>query len=747
MFERIKLNSFEDYFVPYTGRSKRGVYFCRLTRYSDEIHQMICRFIETTYKSGVCISGKIGNPDGKQIDYYEEMMGRDFQLNPHFFAASLKRWLPRIKEKQRKVIANAFYDILIEMAKNKKNENMQKNAYIKFMCWLYYKFEPILQQLGNPNLPKILFEGYLNDYELKMMRVLSKTGCDILLLEYRGDEEYLQIDKESEHSQLIPLPGSAFPADYSILTLREQLFKKAAEPELKYFKPEKVVNTNTWIKGDPFSDSLRTQLQRGNDRQYHYNLFSGIYGAEDTGTYYSELLKWKLKMESLGKHLLLIEETLPRPTFEEINVVGRKKYQSTNQMLNEMVLQIRCPDRTFLTYCQHAFMQIMKELSNLTMQKLMNIAVMLICWMNRYAPQLSSQKDKEPVFVFYGNGKGSNEILLFRLLAKLPVDVMIIDPEISGSPGIEDPLFFAKRYHSSLKRETFPRDISSMRFETAAFQAEQELNTIMYQDTGMYRNRQFKKAIPVPLQLTYEEIAILWKQEAKYRPNFETIDDKVMVPVMFVKISGVKNDKTEYWDDISDLVQEHVFVIKGFPYANAAPNPFMEKSYQFLRDGKLDISRIKSNPSYPFSIIRESMQDYMLEKLQEMIDHKIIKGTGSSGVENLIVATVFHMDTKILRLIQNYDFTKEVPKVLAIHTKECKSSQEDSILLAYLNMIGFDIAIFIPTGYVSVEQYYTKQLLVEHQIGEYQYDMRIPDFNLLKKRKEGIAGRIFRRGR
>lgn len=747
MFERIKLNTFEDYFVPCTERSKKGVYFCRLTRYSDEIHQMICRFIETTHRSGVCISGKIGNPDEKQLGYYEEMMGRDFQLNPNFYAASLKKWLPRIKEKQRMIIANAFYDIFITMAKDGKNENIQKNAYIKFMCWLYYKFEPILQQLGNSDLPKILFEGYPNDYELQMMSMLSKTGCDILLLEYQGDEKYLQIDKESEYSELIQAAGGAFPSDYSILKLRKQLLNKAAEPELKYFKPEKIVNTNTWIKGEPFSDSLRTQPQRGTDHQYHYNLFTGIYGAEDTGAYYSELLKWKMKMETLGKHLLLIEETLPRPTYEEINSVGRKKYLSANTMLNDMVSQIRCSDRAFLTYCQHAFMQIMKELGNLSIQKLMNIAVVLICWINRYAPKLSSRKDKEQVFLFYGNVNGSNEILLIRLLAKLPVDVIIIDPEISGSQEIMDPLFYAKKYQNSLKRKKFPLDINSMRFETVAFQAEQELNTIMYQDTGIYRNRQFKRAIPIPLQITYEEIAILWKQEAKYRPNFETIDDKVMVPVMFAKISGVKNSKNEYWDCICDLVQENVFVIKGFPYANEIPNLFKEKSYLFLHGGKLDINRIKSNPSYPLSIIREPMQDYMLEKLQEMIDYKVIKGTGSSGVENLIVATVFNMDRRILRLIQNYDFTKEIPKVLAIHTKECNSSQEDSILLAYLNMIGFDIVMFIPTGYISVERYYSKPLFVEHQIGEYQYDMQIPNFDLLKRRREGITGRLFRRGR
>ena len=39
---------------------------------------------------------------------------------------------------------------------------MLKNAYIKFMCWLYYKFERIINMLGENKIPKILYEGEIN---------------------------------------------------------------------------------------------------------------------------------------------------------------------------------------------------------------------------------------------------------------------------------------------------------------------------------------------------------------------------------------------------------------------------------------------------------------------------------------------------------------------------------------------------------------------------------------------------------
>lgn len=56
-------------------------------------------------------------------------------------------------------------------------------------------------------------------------------------------------------------------------------------------------------------------------------------------------------------------------------------------------------------------------------------------------------------------------------------------------------------------------------------------------------------------------------------------------------------------------------------------------------------------------------------------------------------------------------------------------SLEDTILTAFLNLAGFDVAFFVPTGYQSIEKYFNRKLFDEYQIGEYKYDLQIPDFN------------------
>ena len=50
------------------------------------------------------------------------------------------------------------------------------------------------------------------------------------------------------------------------------------------------------------------------------------------------------------------------------------------------------------------------------------------------------------------------------------------------------------------------------------------------------------------------------------------------------------------------------------------------------------------------------MQDYLLEKLQLLIDQKLIKGTFENGTEYTVVSTALNLSKDVLRLIQKFDF-------------------------------------------------------------------------------------------
>lgn len=107
---------------------------------------------------------------------------------------------------------------------------------------------------------------------------------------------------------------------------------------------------------------------------------------------------------------------------------------------------------------------------------------------------------------------------------------------------LTDPLLYELNYEESLTMDRYPEESSQVKMGTVAYHAERELDTLMYQDTGMYRNMQYGKANIISLQTMYEEIKILWDQELKYRPDFSVVDGVVNIPVILQKFPESKTD-------------------------------------------------------------------------------------------------------------------------------------------------------------------------------------------------------------
>ena len=127
--------------------------------------------------------------------------------------------------------------------------------------------------------------------------------------------------------------------------------------------------------------------------------------------------------------------------------------------------------------------------------------------------------------------------------------------------------------------------------------------------------------------------------------------------------------------------------------------------------------------------------------------HSSRRGSAPSSGGRLARSSAW-LPKEILRLIQKFDFTKKNPKLIYINTGETMISLQDSILVTFLNLAGFDILFFVPTGYQSVENYFAEKLMEEHQIGEYKYDMQVPDLNNISTNSTRPSWRrkLFRRG-
>lgn len=756
MIGRVKIRQTDDFFIDLSKRDGRGVFFYRINGYNTQIHDFIRKYYEAARTSGVVIEGRIPNPDEKNLAYYNEIMGMNFQMSEQFIDASLKKWLPRMDDYQRHTVAEAIYGILDDLRRQGKNENMLKNAYIKFMCWLYYKFERIVSRLGNDVVPKILYEGDISNYELLLVRVLSAAGCDIVLLQYSGDDNYKKLDAGSEYSDNLQVSGmSTFPEGFSLKQLRNEMQEEMNNQRLYGQKPSVINCTNAWIEGKGLPDILKSIQSRGSDNNLFYNCFCRINGVEDKSTYVNELYQFYLELKNNTRRVVIINNEIEQPSMEEISGIRRGNYTSKEQMIPDLKNNIKYSANIELerVMCK-AFVDIMLQESKregMSLNKLTNKAVYLLCWLKRYQNELFERWTMPNIscFIHMGGCKNENEAMFIRFLARLPVDVLILNPNLNTKCILEDNLLYEVNYPNSLVVDNYPQDNAGLHIGTTAYHAERELNDIMYQDSGIYRNQQYSKASSISLQTMYEEIEILWNQEMKYRPNFSTTNAQVNMPVIFAKVSGVKDgDLNLYWAGIKKLLVNNTILIKSAPYINSmAGNPMKAHATEFLKNGKVQKNKIKEHHAYQYSVLREEIQDHILDKLQLLIDQKLIKGTFENGMEYTIVATVLNMNKDLVRLIQKFDFTKTNPKVVYLTTGEESISLEDTILMAFLNLIGFDIVFYVPTGYQTVERYFNKKVLEEHQIGEYIYDLRIPDFSSLRTTQRGAwVDKIFKRG-
>lgn len=744
-----KIKGLEDFFKRQNERKPKGVYFYRINSYDETILEFIRKYYDLAKREGAIIDKNIENPTADNIAYFNEIIGDKYVHGPGFMAEALKKWLPRIKDYQRASIADGIYDTLEVLRRQGKNIDILKNNFIRIMCWLYYNFYNIMERLGNDDVPKIIFWGNVNFSELSTLKILSNAGADIILVQPGGDSKYMTIDPKSEYSIDLGMGSESFPAGFDLQWLLKQHEEDKSKRLLYSNKANAKANTNTWLSGDLFEDLKNTR--RGENTSFFYNMFARINGCDNRNTYVNNLYLLYQDLKKANRSIKVINNKITNPSVDEISKIKRGNYANENQLIMDLKKNINLKSNTFIDVARDAFVDTMIEtgkLMNMDLNKMMNKGIYILCWFQRYIPDLLGNTDihsPAPILIYFGNVETDTESLFLNMVAKLPIDVIIFNPEKKVDKLTGERLYEV-HFEETLKVNEYPTDGNNLSMGTMAYNAERDLDTMMYSDTGMYRDMQFSKANIIKLSTTYEEIKIYWKQEARFRPNFSTVDDIVNIPVMFAKISGVANSDTNtYFQNIKDLLTDTTLIYKNENIYDrnctvAAGVP------SFFKNGRLDRDGIKHSQIYKYDYLRAETQDYILDKLSELLRRKTIAGTGQNGTEYKIITIVLDLPKEILRFIQSFDFTKCPPKLIIVNTTETVISLEDSIIVAFLNLIGFDIVFFIPTGYDNVNKYFNNQIMEEHIIGNYLYDIAIPDFNRLrsvKEKKKSFFSRFF----
>lgn len=726
MEETLKYNEINDYFKGYNDRKSKSSFFYKIISYNEEVEVFLKKYLYETNSFGIYIRNNIKNPSIDQTEEFLRVSNSNFIIESSFFYEILNKWISFMSDTQKEKMAIFMYEVLKEIEEEGKNSNILKNIFIKYMCWLKYEVKNIFKVGNNDIVPKVLFEGNANSYELKFLKILALMKIDVVILNLSEESEPVEKKHYSEPPFIVPYNRfNKFPKDYCINDIKIE----------KYQQSDELI-TNKWVKrGFSLEESLKNSKERGDTEKNYHNIFIKKIGVSDKINYKKYLFMWDLKIENSRRGKVLIEGNINNPDGDEVQKIKNIKDTTEEELIENLTSGINTGFKELDVFIKNAFFKIMRESKGEKINKIKNSGILLICWLNRYIPILFKNKNlrEYPVFIYYGECKNENIKKFIRLLGKIPVDVLIICPDKSLECKIEDKELIEEIHDYSVKTGEFPKKVEGLNTETVAYNAERDLDKILYEDTGLFRQNQFKKAIPIILKTTYEEIEILWAQESKYRQNFEVLTDRVMVPTICSKICGVPNgDKERYWSLIEKFLQEDGIFISQLPFAFGSGTG--QSGIKYIMDKTVRVDKIKNDSKYKYNFIRVEMQNFMFEKIQELLDSGIIPGTFTNGMEFKILETLLNLDIKILQLIQKYDFTKKIPKIVILDIDEKMGSTEDIIILAFLKYIGFDIILFVPTGYQSIDGQFEKNIFIEHQVGEYIYDMKMPKYDEIKKR-------------
>jgi hypothetical protein len=109
-----------------------------------------------------------------------------------------------------------------------------------------------------------------------------------------------------------------------------------------------------------------------------------------------------------------------------------------------------------------------------------------------------------------------------------------------------------------------------------------------------------------------------------------------------------------------------------------------------------------------------------------------------------------NLDRNILRILQKYDFTKDIPKFIVIDAIEDTFSMRECIQLVFLSMLGFDILVYAPTGYRDLETFVSPKAYENHRMNEFKYNVTVPRFKIpdkIPQKKSGLFSNLFKKGR
>lgn len=518
------------------------------------------------------------------------------------------------------------------------------------------------------------------------------------------------------------------------------------------------------------SDIFETHKDRLSSRGGHFTneqlipvYFAGLVGVpddSDMAAFNNMLFKLRDDLIKCPKLLIYIENELKNPTAAEISFFDSVSKGNTEEMRKDFISLIKIVgDEVRTKLAVKIYTEFTDKMLTGSDTVLFDYSVSLLSWMYRCVSSDAYRNSlaEIPTLLYYGNISEAG-LNFLHFMSRIGIDVIYISSEksmfemlkknnLEGRMQVFDNPF-------SKPNSPYPNKLVKAKFATVAYNAEKELNTIFYDNTAVFRDFQFSKMHSRTLKTTYEEIDIMWHQPAKVRSGFEVRSNSVFIPNLFVKICGVKDkDLGDYWENVKYKLSPNTLIIKKAPSYDKTDFSRLNVYNQFISGGQILINELKSSKYNNYSYLSDELQYLIFEKMQEAIDSGYLN-LNPSEIIQLVMYVGLNIDKTFLRILQKFDFTKDIPKIVLIDVIEDTFSRIECIQLVLYNLLGFDIAIYTPTGYRNLETYINETAYETYTMNEFLYNVNIPKLKIpdsipdsLPYSDNGILNKLFKKSK
>ena len=263
-----------------------------------------------------------------------------------------------------------------------------------------------------------------------------------------------------------------------------------------------------------------------------------------------------------------------------------------------------------------------------------------------------------------------------------------------------------------------------------------------------------------------EDILTYWNQDARFREGFKVDNDNIYIPNFFTKVNGIHKNKNDYVKFVQYLkdAKNTLFLDKNLSFYNILDSMnvgmgkvenflFEKKEYEFYVK-KYQKKNEEESDTFYYPISRQNILKYKFLGYTIESKYSTFQNLTSYKQEQLIrimnkiseekkdewsktqfesfYSICFSLPENIISLINNYDYSFEIPKIIFIGDN---INWETMIVLSILNEFSFDILLLQPSGKSNIEKYMD---INELSLGYFVDNFDIKTNLLTKKEKKDI---------